>query len=474
MNVILKVFLIDFGIFLGLFLLIFFTFVLIKALQNGKNHNITDDNIMSYCTRLFPIVAGKHIKSLIKWAILFFVIHLLVALFNAFQEYIATNVTYDKIPLLALFFDTLKNISPYVTPFLVPFLIILLIFIFGYGLIGTLYQISKNNSEQKKMASFADSVKKAEMKDAIIIDPETSENIVATVSDFEDGSSNNKKEIIPSENIEYSDDKNTYASNSKSEASSKNEKQYKPTKKEVASYFSENSQRALFGILKFLPKLLLIVLVLIGVNSIFLNVHDVTQVVEDLKTIKEYSTVVKNIQKSQAYTRVTCTNEEKKFNNSPIKTYRIDIIAEDGDVISSQEVTLTGRKIIIDSINVNFEFSEIESGKYSNISYPYRVYSETMAPVNGIELQCIYNSEKLPVMYCLENHDIYGIPEDTYYTRLGQLFNIIKDENRSKQMGIRTTIGNAIILSMSEDDVIDITVENDKGISARRHSSLFK
>lgn len=433
MNKILKVFLIDIGCFAGAVLLFYLLFVAFKAIQNGRKHRLTNDHIFSYCSRLFPSVAERWIRPLIKWLLIAFIIHLVITVFDVFGDYISSVVTYEKIPVLALIFDIFKSTGPLIMPFLIPTLIILLVFILGYGFFGTLHQLSENDIEMDKMTQFAKTVDK-------------------------------KNQLVPVSTTITDKDKKLQKKIAKDA--------YKPTKKEIFSYFSENVHKAFMGIFKFIPKILLVVVVLIGLNSLIVSVTGVTKVVDNMKHIKELNTAVKNLSDSDSYTRITMLDEVSS-GDLPIKKYKIEILSDKGDTISSQEVQLRGKQIALDSINVNFDYSEIAEGAHYNIAYPYRVYSEVIPATSATELTCVYNDEEIPVMYSLENKDIIGMTEDSYYSSLKEIFEIIKDDAASKENGIRSTVGNLAHKEMKKGDIIDINIEGTGAITVKKHNSLY-
>ena len=113
----------------------------------------------------------------------------------------------------------------------------------------------------------------------------------------------------------------------------------------------------------------------------------------------------------------------------------------------------------------------IESGKTTNIAYPYRVYSENLASSDAIPLSCVFNEKKIPVLYMLKDSDIYGISPDDYFKRLQELFKIVQDPETCKEMGIRSFQGNALHVKPEKNDTYTIRVEGNGGLSL--HKELF-
>lgn len=220
-----------------------------------------------------------------------------------------------------------------------------------------------------------------------------------------------------------------------------------------------------------LPEILMVLVVAVGLNSLLLGINRFRRVADDLRRIQELGVMVKNLSRVEDIAQVTMLSQ-RNTGSGVEKTYRIEILSEDGEVVSQQTVTLPGSRIAIDSITVNFDYSQIESGQQKNIAYPYRVYSERMKPDDAVPLTCMFNDEQLPVIYCLEASSIYGMEQDAFFLRLKELFGILKDEKRSRELGIRSVNGTVNHVAMNQGDVWRLSVEATGGLSIRRKKSL--
>lgn len=235
----------------------------------------------------------------------------------------------------------------------------------------------------------------------------------------------------------------------------------------------DSLQTFFLSILKYVPVTAVLLVTAVGINSLFLSVNQVSRIADNLKRIKELGVMIRNLSRSEDIARITMLDKRVGVDPADVeKVYRVDILSEEGAVVSSQEVTLRGNRIAIDSITVNFEYSEIESGRRQNIAYPYRVYSELMRPDDAVPLTCMFNGEDLPVIYCLEEDDIYGMTKDVFFQRLKDLFDILKDEERSREMGIRSANGTVNHFVMNPGDVYDVSVEATGGLTVHKKMSL--
>ena len=233
----------------------------------------------------------------------------------------------------------------------------------------------------------------------------------------------------------------------------------------------DSFQAFCLSILRNLPVLALVILTAVGMNSLFATVGRLGKIADNMKRIKELGLMVRNLSRVEDIARITMLGQTGNGPDTE-KTYKVEILSETGDVVSEQQLILKGNRIAIDSITVNFEYSEIESGNRQNIAYPYRVYSENMKPDDAIQLTCMFNDEQLPVIYCLDSKEIYGMTEDSFFNRLKELFDILKDENLSREMGIRSAVGTVSHFIMNEGDIYDISVEATGGVTVHKKARL--
>ena len=212
----------------------------------------------------------------------------------------------------------------------------------------------------------------------------------------------------------------------------------------------------------------------VGLNALFLSVDRVNRIADNLRRAKELGIMVRNLSRADDVARITLLRQERTASDAGgvEKTYRIEILSEQGECVSEQELTLRGRAIAIDSITVNFEYSEIESGRRQSLAYPYRVYSEQMRPDEAVPLTCMFDGEGLPVIYCLEEASIYGMERDVFFRRLKELFEILKDEGRSRELGIRSANGTVNHFVMDEGEACTIRVEATGGLTVHRKKGL--
>ena len=236
---------------------------------------------------------------------------------------------------------------------------------------------------------------------------------------------------------------------------------------ENAFLFCNSLEKGFVKICSKLPRIVIIIAVLVCINSLLIIGVSIKRIIQANERIKELQTIVKNLSRSETVAKVTLKSVKSiPGRKTPVRLYAVEVLSAAGETVSTQNVELEGTEFVIDCININFDYSQIASGEKSNLAYPYRVYSELVPAAEGIPLECMFNEDGIPFNFCLEENEIYGIKEDAFYARLAELMGVIGDDDQSREMGIRSTVGNAPRLRMNVGDVYFIDVEQTGGISA--------
>lgn len=214
--------------------------------------------------------------------------------------------------------------------------------------------------------------------------------------------------------------------------------------------------------LKNLHIIIISVIVIGCLNYILVFGNNIVNIYNKQQKIKELSLVVKNLSREKTVAEITLLKREG--DDSYYKVIVFDNVA--GEKVYENNIHLRGKKLYVDSIVLNFEYSEIESGNKNNIAFPYRVFSEKIEPVNGILLKTLYQDENDEVLQT-ESQSALGLSEETYRQRAAELIEIVKDPAKSREMGIRSSHGAYAEIpdSARENDVYIIKVENTGGLS---------
>lgn len=215
-----------------------------------------------------------------------------------------------------------------------------------------------------------------------------------------------------------------------------------------------------FAILPQLAMTAFILILLFGLNDTFTVLDTFAK---NQAKIKELTKVVKNLDKRYRALTVTCLDDSYDTLNLNIAYYD----DTGSKIVKAQGITLSGKEVFIDLIVFNFAYSEIEKGSEINLAIPYRIFSDTIAQEDGIEL-AFFDSNGVPYIYERTDNNLIGIGKKEYDDRLLELMKILKDNKLSKQEGIlRSVYGNAIHRIMKKGDEFTIWIEETGGLSVK-------
>lgn len=194
--------------------------------------------------------------------------------------------------------------------------------------------------------------------------------------------------------------------------------------------------KAFMGIISKLPVLLAVFLILFGVVGLSTAFNTIDDFVENQKRIKELKTVVKNLDKSYIVAKLEITDVNYVDNTTSLNVHYYDYALDDY-LPEFQSVSIKGRDIYFLNYVMNFDYSEIESGKKINLVLPYKIFSEEVSKDDGVELQTT-DSEGIPYVFHRDNDEIYGIDSLGYYSRLEEIAELMTNPEKARMEGVRS------------------------------------
>ncbi len=183
--------------------------------------------------------------------------------------------------------------------------------------------------------------------------------------------------------------------------------------------------------------------------------------------IREYSLVLKNLERRHKVARVECTEQV-----GGKTTLSIEYFDQKGRPVKGggEAIEIQGTDIFIDALVINFAYSGIESGEKRNLAIPYRVFSEKVAQANGLPLK-IATSHGIPPFMEREEHQVFGLEKTVFESRLTELMKLATDAERARKAGlVRSLHGNAVHKVMQKGDSFYIWVEQSGGLTIKDES----
>jgi hypothetical protein len=138
----------------------------------------------------------------------------------------------------------------------------------------------------------------------------------------------------------------------------------------------------------------------------------------------------------------------------------------------TQAVDLVGKELYIDSIVCNFDYSEIAAGRRVNLYIPYKVFTDQVAEADGVLLSA--NDENgIPLIYRRDPGEIYGIANDAFVSRRGELMELMRNDQAARGAGIvRSVQGNAAHKAVKKGESFAVWVEQSGGLKVKETSDF--
>lgn len=202
-------------------------------------------------------------------------------------------------------------------------------------------------------------------------------------------------------------------------------------------------------IIEKLPSFIVIGLVVTAISLVSNFFNQFYTIWQQSERIKELNCYVKNLSNSEDIAIITVKNRTTISNNT-YSTYLVQVVDNiTGDIVTEEEINLSGKEFKLDSLVVNFDYSEIETGKSRNVAFPYKIFSEKLAPDNGITLKTLMTLENVDDILEMEAQSVYGLSKETFIKRAKEFIEIIKDPVKSREMGIKSSYGETITIPAS-------------------------
>lgn len=179
---------------------------------------------------------------------------------------------------------------------------------------------------------------------------------------------------------------------------------------------------------------------------------------ENEQKIKALKTAVKNLSLNRALARIVVINRGKDGSVTFVLFFYDPTSNDPVHFASAQKViTMPDDHLYIDCAVWNFDYSAIADGVVKNIAIPYRLFSEHMAPDNGIMLT---DRDGVFLAFKRKAKDIYGMEEDLYNKTISDLSKTLQNPNIMKEQGIMMKHVQTNLQNAPEEKDTDMSVSN--------------
>ncbi len=189
----------------------------------------------------------------------------------------------------------------------------------------------------------------------------------------------------------------------------------------------------LFSNISVLLIVFIVLSAIVGLSSTFSAVSDF---LNNQRRIKELKITLKNLDKRYKVMQVKILNYDYKTNTTKLKIKFFDY-AKNDFIPKDQIITLKGHDIYFLTYVMNFDYSEIETGKQINLAFPVMIFTEKIAQDSGIALN-IRDTIGIPYIFHRKQKDLYGIDSTHFSKRMLEIIQYINDPDKARLAGVRS------------------------------------
>ena len=213
-----------------------------------------------------------------------------------------------------------------------------------------------------------------------------------------------------------------------------------------------------------IPILLGIIIFLTAIVGMSASFKTIDTYFANQQRIKELQAVIKHLDKRYEVAKLKILNIDEVNNLTTLKVHFYDN-EKDSYIPQTQEITIKGQQIYFLSYVLNFDYSEIETGKKRNIVIPYKIFSEVIPSDDGIVLN-VKDSLGIPYIFHRDEEEIFGLTHETYNERLKEIGTFMTDKKKARDAGVRSFWGNFVHYDkqLRKGQVIYIWVEQTGGL----------
>lgn len=221
--------------------------------------------------------------------------------------------------------------------------------------------------------------------------------------------------------------------------------------------------KTFFKIISNVPVLLGIVLFLALIVGLSASLNTFDTFLSNQQRIKELQLVLKHLDQRYKVASLEILDLNPKNNTT---TLEVSYYGNNNDKVEkTEEITIKGRDIYFLSMILNFDYTEISSGKRKNIVLPYCIFSEELAKDDGIRLK-LWDDNGIPFIHKRGDRELYGIDSSSFAVRMQEIAEYIHDKDKAREAGVRSFYAAAphYVKSLRIGQKITIWVEQTGGM----------
>ena len=214
------------------------------------------------------------------------------------------------------------------------------------------------------------------------------------------------------------------------------------------------------------PIVLAVVIFMLFIVGMSKGIETMDTFLKNQEKIRQLKSIVQQLDKRYKLAEIDVLDYNFASDKSKLSIRFYDY-AKQGFANKTQIIDIEGNDIYFDAVLLNFEYSEISSGKVKNIALPYRIFSNKVAQDKGIPLN-ISDKNGIPLIFKRSENEIYGVETNEYEERVKEIVSYINNPKKARLAGVRSIYGNAVHKIVRKGDKLTIWIEQTGGLVIKK------
>ncbi|MGC8764342.1 MAG: hypothetical protein ACP5QT_00430 [Brevinematia bacterium] len=203
-----------------------------------------------------------------------------------------------------------------------------------------------------------------------------------------------------------------------------------------------------------ISQLFLSILIVFTLLSLKPVINEISETLSIYRDVKNLTALMKNLKSERKILEVQAIPEEDGNINLKLKYFAYSPV-KDIDVLTGEaEYKIYGKKVYIDSLVVNFNYSLIEQGKAVNLALPYRAFSDSVSFDEGVSI--LSKENDIPLSLKLDDNSIFLLEKKEFDSVIKNVMKALSDKKLALKMGIRTFYSEAVVITPSRNKTYSI------------------
>lgn len=162
------------------------------------------------------------------------------------------------------------------------------------------------------------------------------------------------------------------------------------------------------------------------------------------REIKRLRQAIENLTATYPIARLVVEKETTDEAGVTRAHLRVTLVDDEGrECGAPTEAVIEGKRIYFEALVITFDERLVGEGKARAMAFPTRLFSERVAPEDGVALD-VLNDEGVPILYDSHERDSGSLTADQYRRILKRFWYYANHVNEAESLGIKVIQGKAV------------------------------